>query len=690
MFKKFLSVAMVLVMLIGLMPTVSLAAATISEDAFGVNYIFDDCSEYSTAVWRTSGYNLASETVATTDSSSNKAFVLDNLAGSSSNLPNLQLQDSKGYSCSGDVVVEFDMMIDSAASGVGNTGKIFEPFFGDKSSNVSAGARVNLRSNGQFRIYYRDASGTQKYKTLGTANQFGVWHNMRFVFHTDTHTFSFWHNNTPVLADVAHDTDNDLSSCQPAFIGFRVQLTAALKFKIALDNIKVGKYLNFKQLGFTDGTSTIWNTNNGTNKYETQVLNNSSMDSKATVIMAAYDNATNELKKVYTKEITLAANSVTDVAASLAGVDPSCKLKAFFVDDISTVNPFRKSFGDVYAELPGTTEVLAQTTTIDVQSDGYAGITPAYPDGKYKAFTVRYDDGYKYDRTLIEKLNGAGIKGTFYIAAKNINNGSDAITTEELKTLYIDNGHEIANHTYNHLKMDEASSDSAAGILFDPNIKEDILTGKQFLENALGMKVNGFTAPYSTYGASSTGTRSLYTSYLAETGHSYAVLGELRDDTFPPSTFDDSYGMYGVETTISQVRDTDEDTIPDIIQNGGYIDKWLALRPGDMRLFFLWGHAHEFASTSAYYGYDAEEDGTYNNWQLADEICSRLGNRSDTWYATNGEVINYLLAHKAAEIEEGTGSHRIYNPSNTITLCFDLGSQLIEVAPKETVIINVK
>ncbi|MBR3933172.1 MAG: polysaccharide deacetylase family protein [Clostridia bacterium] len=692
MLKKFISLCLVVMMLSCILPTVSFSAATISTDAFDVNYIFDDCNEYSAAVWRTKSYNLTSETVATADSSGNKAYVLDNLAGNSTNLPNLQLQDSKGYSCSGDVIVEFDMLINSSAAEK-NTGKIFEPFFGDSNTNVSAGAIINLRTNGQFRIYYKDASGTEKYKTLGTDNQFGVWNKMRFVLHTDTYTFSFWHNDTPVVTNVAYNTTNDLSSCKSAFIGFRVQLTSALKFKVAIDNIKVGKYLNFKKTGFTDGSdNTVYAAADGVNKYKTQVLNNSSVDAKTTVIMAAYDNVTNELKRVYTNEVTLEAGKVTDIVATLNEVDPSWKIKAFFWDSIDTINPLKKSFGDVYDELPATAQAVASTRTVDISSDGYVGIEPTYPDGKYKAVTVRCDDGYASDRDLIEIFDSAGIKGTFYVCEKNIGAKSTSITESELKTLYLDAGHEIANHTANHLKLNsviDESVDSDAKYTFDPYIKNDIKQGKDYLEDVLDIKINGFTAPYSSlYDAAGL-------AYLTETGHTYAVRNQHNRALSDGTVFDlpDISNVYDIRATL---RDMYIDPLGNDAIN--YADAYLALDEEEMSLFFLWGHSGDFNS----YGDDVSDankekgypmkgnSGVTYGWEFARTLYNKLGGKSDIWYATNGDIFHYLFAQNDAQITLGTNAHRVYNPSETITLYFDLGSEVIEVEPLETVIINIK
>lgn len=667
-------------MLIAVAPVTSLASVPTNQ--FGETYIFDDFENgYNTEIWRSSGYCAGNGVLEISSDDSNNYLILDNSnAASSSDKTMLQLENNKNVSISGNTVIEFDMSIESVGASASSQARIFEPFFG-----TSSAALLGLKTDGCLRAYYYDETNTLKNQTFGTSNSFGSWYHLRFIIDADKHTYSLWNetdlviDNLPIPGAIPEENNE--------FNALRIQLSnKGFAYKLCIDNFKIGKYLGFYEGNFTDGEgNTIYNTNNGTNKYTANIMNTSSFSAQATLIFAAYSENNQLLEKVTIVPAILEANKATDVTAALDGVDPSWRLKAFFVDNLSNIKPYKQTFGDVYAELDGVSLAEPVVTTVEISNEGYEGIKPSYPDGKYKAFTVRYDDGYSYDRTIISKLNEAGIKGTFYIAGKNIDANAASITKEELKTLYIDAGHEIANHTYNHYKMDEISGEEN-GIEFDPDIKKDIKDGKEFLEDILKTKINGFTSAYSSYGSSSTGTRQAYVNYLNEIGHTYAVLGESKGFDLP--SFNDTYGVYGVKTTIGQIRDDNENGVVDIIEEGGYIDRWLALKPDEMKLFFIWGHAAEFENTTADYGFEPDSEGVYNNWQLADEIC-KVGGKSDTWYATNGDVIHYLLAHEAAEIILGTNSHKIYNPSDTITLTFDLGSRILEVRPKETVIINV-
>jgi hypothetical protein len=65
------------------------------------------------------------------------------------------------------------------------------------------------------------------------------------------------------------------------------------------------------------------------------------------------------------------------------------------------------------------------------------------------------------------------------------------------------------------------------------------------------------------------------------------------------------------------------------------------------KLFYLWGHAYELDND--------------NNWELLEEICKKLGNRDDIWYATNIEIYNYMTAQKQLQIS--VDERTFYNPT---------------------------
>ena len=65
------------------------------------------------------------------------------------------------------------------------------------------------------------------------------------------------------------------------------------------------------------------------------------------------------------------------------------------------------------------------------------------------------------------------------------------------------------------------------------------------------------------------------------------------------------------------------------------------------KLFYLWGHAYEFDNK--------------NNWDRMEEICKKLSNNDEIWYATNIEIYEYVKAYESL-VTSADGS-KIYNPT---------------------------
>ena len=69
----------------------------------------------------------------------------------------------------------------------------------------------------------------------------------------------------------------------------------------------------------------------------------------------------------------------------------------------------------------------------------------------------------------------------------------------------------------------------------------------------------------------------------------------------------------------------------------------------NLSLFYIWGHSFEFA----------RED----NWDRIETICKSLQGRPDVWYATNGEIYEYVMAMRS--LITSMDGNRLYNPTAT-------------------------
>ncbi|NLC69488.1 MAG: polysaccharide deacetylase family protein [Clostridiaceae bacterium] len=85
---------------------------------------------------------------------------------------------------------------------------------------------------------------------------------------------------------------------------------------------------------------------------------------------------------------------------------------------------------------------------------------------------------------ILEILENENVKATFFIV------GQWAEKNPQYVKMIADKGHDIANHSYSHLRM---------GVLDTDRIEKEILLCSQKLEELTGKKVDLFRAPYGDY-----------------------------------------------------------------------------------------------------------------------------------------------------------------------------------------------
>ena len=109
-----------------------------------------------------------------------------------------------------------------------------------------------------------------------------------------------------------------------------------------------------------------------------------------------------------------------------------------------------------------------------------------------------------------------------------------------------------------------------------------------------------------------------------------------------------------------------------------YIDEFVKFDPSQLyisnrspRLFYLWGHSHEFNRN--------------NNWDRLEKICELLGNKDDTWYAANIEIYDYTMAYNS--LVYSADSTKVYNPTLK-EIWFEVDDKLYSVKSGETITIG--
>ena len=261
-----------------------------------------------------------------------------------------------------------------------------------------------------------------------------------------------------------------------------------------------------------------------------------------------------------------------------------------------------------------------------------------FPEFRRKAVTLSYDDGVREDKRLVEILNKNGLKGTF-----NINSELFAtyrrMTKEEIVELFADSPHEIAIHGARHLSLPDVDEAVAT---------RDVITDRENLEKQFGRIIKGMA-----YANGATNDQTVQ--ILKNCGINYARTGVATEDFRLPEEW------LRMPTTCHHNHPRLMELAKQFIE-AEEIGYYWSNKP---MLFYLWGHSYEFAD--------------YNNWEVIEEFAEYVGNRQDIWYATNGEICDYVQAY--TRLEYSADGQIIHNPTDKdIYLCYYQKNVLVPAA----------
>lgn len=274
-----------------------------------------------------------------------------------------------------------------------------------------------------------------------------------------------------------------------------------------------------------------------------------------------------------------------------------------------------------------------------------------FPEGKSKAFTLSYDDGVETDLRFIELMRANGLKGTFNIgsqcfAPEGTVHPSDAwfryMTKSQRAHAY--DGMEVAVHGSHHPFLERLSG---------PACIQEVLGDRLALEKEFDCLVRGMAYPYGTFSDSVLETLKL-------SGITYSRTTRATHNFRLPS----DWLLW--DPTCHHID-------PELFN---LCDRFLERNPAECFdpapwLLYVWGHTYEF-----------DRD---NNWEKAEELTRKMSNIPDVWYATNGEIRDYVAAYDSLIFS--ADSCRIYNPTIQ-TVWFLCGGKTYSVKPGETITVS--
>ena len=235
-----------------------------------------------------------------------------------------------------------------------------------------------------------------------------------------------------------------------------------------------------------------------------------------------------------------------------------------------------------------------------------------FPQGKHKVLTMSYDDGRQEDRRLVEIFNKYHIKGTFHVNS-GLTEDPNRLKEEEWAEVY--KGHEVSCHTVLHPTISRCPIDQVA---------LQILEDRRRLERAVGYPVRGMSYPNGSY------TQEIV-DLLPMLGIEYCrVVGDTHDFAMPEN-------FLTWKSTCHHNHN--------LLENGKRFTE--LFKTQYLYMMYVWGHSFEFPRD--------------NNWELMEEFCRLTGNREDTWYATNIEIVDYMKAGN--QLKFTVDGDLVYNPS---------------------------
>ncbi len=229
-------------------------------------------------------------------------------------------------------------------------------------------------------------------------------------------------------------------------------------------------------------------------------------------------------------------------------------------------------------------------------------------NGKRKAITFSFDDGTIEDVRLVKLFNKYNLKGTF-----NLNSGLLSSTAnwkigdikEVIHLNYFDcpdlySGHEIACHSYKHLRLQELDAKT---------LENEIKLDKKLLEFLYSCKVRGMAYPFNSYNND--------------------VVKVLESNGIEYSRTTEETRSFSLPTELLKLKPTCHFKSSALLK---LAEKFLTDGSDEDLLFYVWGHSYELVTEA--------------DWERFEKFCETVSNHADVFYGTNIEIIDCIHMDK--------------------------------------------
>jgi peptidoglycan/xylan/chitin deacetylase (PgdA/CDA1 family) len=237
---------------------------------------------------------------------------------------------------------------------------------------------------------------------------------------------------------------------------------------------------------------------------------------------------------------------------------------------------------------------------------------------KHVIVTTSWDDGHILDLRLADLLKKYGIKGTFYISPEDREiETNKRLNPSQIKKLARD--FEIGSHTMTHPVLTK---------LTDAEIKDELRSCKQYLQELTGQPIKSFCYPRGMYDAS-------IVKLVKAAGHTYARTTKNYEIGTPKNWLEAGPSIevhrMALPRLHEEVKDVYEYSSRDLtrtMRNLGWKQRAMDMFDHVVRqggIFHLWGHS-----------WVIENEG---KWQQLEEVLRYISARKGISYVTNGELV---------------------------------------------------
>lgn len=253
-----------------------------------------------------------------------------------------------------------------------------------------------------------------------------------------------------------------------------------------------------------------------------------------------------------------------------------------------------------------------------------------FPEGREKAVTFSYDDGVKADKRLVALFNEYGLKGTFNLNSELfdiVGEWHGRMSEEETYQTFANSGQEVALHGARHIFMTKVPLHMAV---------KEVADNRAYMEKKYQRIVNGMAYAYGDFNEQ-------IIDVLGELGVTYARTTESTH------SFDIPENWLKLNPTCHHTEKCLDGLCDRFLNENPFEEKKMR----EPKLFYVWGHSFEFD----------EQD----NWYIIENLAKRVSGRKEIWYATNGEIYDYVKCYESLVFSYDGES--VYNPSHSDVWC---------------------